>query len=125
MEAVPDSMQPPNPPLSPSPPNISPPSFAQRAGFPPEPKGRRELARLNAFPGAEIPAADVERWLAGLGFGLESAGTPEDTAWDVTVPSWRLFDFQPRPDGRAYEADFFKSYAEESGWRLGGDQPAR
>ncbi|HEX7184594.1 MAG TPA: phenylalanine--tRNA ligase subunit beta [Thermoanaerobaculia bacterium] len=81
---------------------------ARKAGFPPERKGRLELARLNAFAGAEIPAADVERWLAGLGFGLESAGTPEDTAWDVTVPSWRFFDFQPRPDGRAYEADFFE-----------------
>lgn len=81
---------------------------ARKAGFPPERKGRLELARLNAFAGAEIPATDVERWLAGLGFTLESAGPPENMAWEVTVPSWRFFDFQPRPDGSAYEADFFE-----------------
>ena len=68
--------------------------------------GRLELARLNAFAGIEVRAADVERWLAGLGFGLESVG---EGVWDVTVPSWRFFDFQPRKDdGTCYEADFFE-----------------
>jgi phenylalanyl-tRNA synthetase beta chain len=74
-------------------------------GFPPVRTGRLELARLNAFAGAEIAAADVERWLTGLGFSLTPSGTG---IWDVTAPSWRLFDFEPRPDGRVYEADLFE-----------------
>jgi len=73
--------------------------------FPPVRQGRLDLARLHRFAGAEIPAADVERWLTGLGFGLTSQ---EPGIWDVTVPSWRLFDFEPRPDGRVYEADLFE-----------------
>jgi phenylalanyl-tRNA synthetase beta chain len=74
-------------------------------GFPPVRTGRLELARLHAFAGAEIAAADVERWLAGLGFSLTPLGPG---AWDVTAPSWRLFDFEPRPDGRVWEADLFE-----------------
>jgi len=58
-------------------------------------QGRLDLVRLNAFAGAEVPAADAERWLTGLGFGLEPAG---EGAWNVTVPSWRYYDFQPRPE---------------------------
>jgi phenylalanyl-tRNA synthetase beta chain len=73
--------------------------------FPPVRQGRLDLARLHRFAGAEIPAADVERWLTGLGFGLASQGPG---IWDVTVPSWRFFDFEPRPDGRVYEADLFE-----------------
>jgi phenylalanyl-tRNA synthetase beta chain len=73
--------------------------------FPPVRRGRLDLARLHRFAGAAIPAADVERWMTGLGFGLTSAG---EGAWDVTVPSWRFFDFEPRPDGRVYEADLFE-----------------
>ena len=30
--------------------------------------GRLDLAKLDAFAGAAIAAADAERWLAGLGF---------------------------------------------------------
>ena len=78
-------------------------------GFPPVRTGRLDLARLHAFAGAEIAAADVERWLTGLGFTLVSEGPPgKTTAWDVTAPSWRLFDFEPRPDGRVWEADLFE-----------------
>jgi phenylalanyl-tRNA synthetase beta chain len=44
--------------------------------------------------------------LVGLGFVLQPIA--EAAAWDVTVPSWRWFDFEPRPDGRVYEADFFE-----------------
>jgi phenylalanyl-tRNA synthetase beta chain len=81
-------------------------AFDVRAeGFPPVRSGRLELARLHAFAGAEIAAADVERWLAGLGFSLTPLGPG---AWDVTAPSWRLFDFEPRPDGRVWEADLFE-----------------
>ncbi len=63
------------------------------------PRGRLELAKLNGFAGVEIPAGDVERWLTGLGFTLTPAGdpgAPAQTAWDVTVPSWRYYDFQTR-----------------------------
>jgi phenylalanyl-tRNA synthetase beta chain len=71
------------------------------------PCGRLELAKLNAFAGAEIPRADVERWLTGLGFTLESAG---DGAWDVTVPSWRYYDFQTRhqPPHSVYPQDLYE-----------------
>jgi phenylalanyl-tRNA synthetase beta chain len=68
-------------------------------GVPPvgwPPRGRLELSKLNAFAGAEIAAADAERWLSGLGFGLVPAGTSDRPAWEVTVPSWRYFDFQTR-----------------------------
>jgi phenylalanyl-tRNA synthetase beta chain len=78
---------------------------ARAPGFPPARAGRLDLARLHAFAGAEIAAADVERWLPGLGFVLQPAGPG---AWDVMVPSWRLFDFEPRPDGRVWEADLFE-----------------
>lgn len=63
-------------------------------GWPPG--GRLELAKLSAFAGAEIPASDVERWLTGLGFHLDPANGAGGTAWDVTVPSWRYYDFQTR-----------------------------
>ena len=58
--------------------------------------GHLDPARLDAFAGARIPADDAERWLAGLGFGIDRS---EQTAsWRITVPSWRYFDFQPRPE---------------------------
>lgn len=71
--------------------------------FPPR-RGRLDLARLDAFVGVPVPRERTERWLTGLGFGLEKT----DGGWDVTVPSWRLFDFQPRPDGQLEEADLFE-----------------
>ncbi len=78
-----------------------------RAGEVPVRRGRLELAKLNAFAGVEVAAADVERWLAGLGFQLESRG---DGAWTVTVPSWRLYDFEPRPEPphEIYPADLYE-----------------
>jgi phenylalanyl-tRNA synthetase beta chain len=78
----------------------------RRVAPPPPRRGRLELARLNAFAGAEVEAVDVERWLTGLGFGLTPV--PPAAAWEATVPSWRWFDFEPRPDGRIYEADLFE-----------------
>jgi phenylalanyl-tRNA synthetase beta chain len=102
------------------------------AAPPPPRRGRLELGRLNAFAGAEMAAADVERWLAGLGFapaaataiasvpvpgtatasaaapGTAAAAAPAPAAWEATVPSWRWFDFEPAPDGRVYEADLFE-----------------
>lgn len=78
-----------------------------RAGEVPVRRGRLELAKLNAFAGAEVAAADVERWLAGLGFQLESQGAG---VWNVTVPSWRLYDFEPRPEPphEVYPADLYE-----------------
>jgi phenylalanyl-tRNA synthetase beta chain len=75
------------------------------ADFPPVRKGRLDTARLSAFAGADIPAADAERWLTGLGFTLAPL---TEGVWEVTIPSWRLFDFEPRPDGSVYEADLFE-----------------
>ncbi len=76
---------------------------------PPAPRrGRLDLARLDAFTGVRFAAADVVRWLTGLGFGLAPAPASGPPAWEVTVPSWRWFDFEPRPDGRLYEADLFE-----------------
>jgi phenylalanyl-tRNA synthetase beta chain len=60
--------------------------------------GRLDLARLDAFAGAEISAADAERWLTGLGFGVDRVDRPGSGIWRVTVPSWRYYDFQPRPE---------------------------
>ncbi|HEX3126854.1 MAG TPA: phenylalanine--tRNA ligase subunit beta [Thermoanaerobaculia bacterium] len=77
----------------------------RRENFPPSRSGRLDLDRLDAFAGAPIPAADSERWLTGLGFGVTRVA---ERLWDVTVPTWRLYDFQPRPDGSVYEQDLFE-----------------
>jgi len=58
-------------------------------------RGRLDLKKLDAFAGATIDPADSERWLTGLGFGVDRSG---GTTWGITVPSWRYFDFQPRPE---------------------------
>jgi phenylalanyl-tRNA synthetase beta chain len=60
--------------------------------------GRLDLERLDAFAGAEISASDAERWLTGLGFGVDRVERPGSGVWRVTVPSWRYYDFQPRPE---------------------------
>ena len=72
------------------------------------PRGRLELAALRRFVGADVAAADVERWLAGLGFAPAAAGAGDDRAWEVTVPSWRWYDVQPSPSGTVYPADLFE-----------------
>ncbi len=71
--------------------------------------GRLVQARLDRFIGVQVPPADVERWLARLGFGLERDGAE---AWRVQVPSWRWYDFQPaREPGECYESDLFEEVA--------------
>jgi phenylalanyl-tRNA synthetase beta chain len=60
--------------------------------------GRLDLAKLDAFAGAEISAVDAERWLTGLGFGIDRVDRPGSGIWRVTVPSWRYYDFPPRPE---------------------------
>lgn len=77
------------------------------------PRGRLDLAALHRFAGAEIAAADAERWLAGLGFApvvVAGGGAGGGPAWDVTVPSWRWYDIQPGPppNGEVYPADLFE-----------------
>jgi len=57
--------------------------------------GRLDLGKLDAFAGAAIDPADSQRWLTGLGFGVDRSG---HGIWNVTVPSWRYYDFQPRPE---------------------------
>jgi phenylalanyl-tRNA synthetase beta chain len=85
----------------------------RREDFPASRNGRLDLDRLDAFAGASIPAVDAERWLTGLGFGVDRSG---GSVWDVTVPSWRFYDFQPRPDGRLYEADLFEEVIRHFGF---------
>jgi phenylalanyl-tRNA synthetase beta chain len=83
----------------------------RRAAAPPPRRGCLVLDRLQAFAGAAVPAADAARWLRGLGFGLEAAepaGPDRPEAWEVEVPSWRWYDFDPDPEGRVYEADLFE-----------------
>lgn len=68
------------------------------AGWPP--RLDLELARLQAFAGVELTAAEVERILGALGFELAPAGPGR---WRVTVPSWRWYDF-----AEAYPADLYE-----------------
>ncbi len=74
------------------------------------PRGFLDLGRLAAFAGAEIPRADVKRWLNGLGFRLR---TLDEAVWEVTAPPWRYFDMEPRPaedgkEGNIYPADLYE-----------------
>jgi phenylalanyl-tRNA synthetase beta chain len=93
-------------------------------------RGRLDVAKLDAFAGAEIDPADSERWLTGLGFGVDRSGGGEDAdaggdghtdidtdgdgplagPWAITVPSWRYFDFQPRPEppNEVYPQDIYE-----------------
>ncbi len=80
----------------------------ERATVRSERQGKIDLAKLDAFAGTAIPPADAERWLAGLGFAPQPAG-PGILA--VTVPSWRYFDFEPRPasaGGEVYPQDLYE-----------------
>jgi phenylalanyl-tRNA synthetase beta chain len=69
----------------------------RRARPAPPRRGRLEAARLDAFAGVAIPPAEVERILSGLGFEPAGAAAEAGPAWEVTVPTWRLEDFEPRP----------------------------
>lgn len=84
----------------------------RRRESPPALRGRLDLQRLDAFAGASVPKEEAHRWLTGLGFQVNNGGP----VWDITVPSWRLFDFQPRPDGTVYEQDLFEEVLRHFGF---------
>lgn len=88
----------------------------RREGFPPVLQGRLDLGRLDAFAGAAVPKEDAHRWLEGLGFQVKAEVKNGGQVWDVTVPSWRLYDFQPRPDGTVYEQDLFEEVLRHFGF---------
>jgi phenylalanyl-tRNA synthetase beta chain len=75
-----------------------------------ERRGRLDLARLDAFAGAAIPPGDTARWLAGLGFAPQPAG---DGALAVSIPSWRWYDFEPRPSGGNFSNDSSQVYPQD------------
>lgn len=93
-----------------------------RGEMPERRRGRLDLGRLQAFAGLEIEAGEVERILRGLGFEIQRRDTRRDAvasstaesgdgiSWDVGVPSWRTYDFEPRPEpsGEVYPADLYE-----------------
>lgn len=79
---------------------------------------RLESARLAAFAGLAVPDDEIERILAGLGFAPR--GLPGGFAGEV--PSFRRFDFEPRPVARdgarrleAYPADLYEEVLRHHG----------
>ncbi len=68
---------------------------------------RLDGAALDRFVGAEIPAAEIERILAALGFAPRRLGA---RGFEGTVPGFRAVDFQPRrgPAGGAYPQDLYE-----------------
>jgi phenylalanyl-tRNA synthetase beta chain len=77
--------------------------------------GRLAHGRLVAFAGVPMEPAGVERWMTGLGFGLEREPVPEP-AWRVTAPTWRWYDMEPGPDGAIYEQDLFEEVLRHHGY---------
>ncbi|HSF43864.1 MAG TPA: phenylalanine--tRNA ligase subunit beta [Thermoanaerobaculia bacterium] len=72
--------------------------------------GRISLAGLRGFAGAEIPASVAERALTGLGFEPKPVESGDGPVWEATTPSWRIFDFEPRPEPPhdLYPADLYE-----------------
>ena len=54
-----------------------------------------DLDRLDAFAGVAVEEGAPERWLRGLGFGVEETAARRLA---VTVPSWRLGDVEEEAD---------------------------
>jgi len=81
------------------------------------PGWRLERAALERFAGFPIPAAEIERILAGLGFAPRRVA---DDLWEGTVPSWREADFEPRRRGSraptAYPQDLFEEVLRHVGF---------
>ena len=90
-------------------------------------RGRMSLAGLRGFAGAEIPAGAAERALSGLGFEPAPVASGDGPAWELTVPSWRIFDFEPRPEPPhdLYPADFYEEVMRVHGFdRIAPTLPA-
>ncbi|HVF60464.1 MAG TPA: phenylalanine--tRNA ligase subunit beta [Thermoanaerobaculia bacterium] len=91
------------------------------------PRGFLDLARLHAFAGADVPRSDVKRWLNGLGFRLRAL---DDAVWEVTIPSWRYFDMEPRKpeegkEPKVFPADLYEEVLRHYGYdRIPSDLPA-
>jgi len=70
--------------------------------LPPAPGIVLSHRRVERFAGGEIPPAEVERLLAGIGFtparGLAGDGGDAGVEWLVGVPSWRRFDVLEEAD---------------------------
>src|SRR5690606_10986266 len=80
---------------------------------------RIEPAALARFAGVEVPEAEMERILAGLGFA-PARGT--DGAFAGTVPSGRAVDFEPRrrpraggPEREAWAQDLYEEVLRQHG----------
>lgn len=90
-------------------------------------RGRLEHRKLEAFAGTKFVPQAVERWLERLGFAPRRVLAPADgeAAWDVEVPSWRFFDFVPRPNPAAPEegAEVYPADLYEEILRLHGFDP--
>ncbi|HSN86863.1 MAG TPA: phenylalanine--tRNA ligase subunit beta, partial [Thermoanaerobaculia bacterium] len=73
-------------------------------------RGRISLSGLRGFAGAEIPASVAERALTGLGFEPRPVESGDGPVWETTIPSWRIFDFEPRPEPPhdLYPADLYE-----------------
>jgi phenylalanyl-tRNA synthetase beta chain len=78
-----------------------------------------EHARLERFAGFEIAAGEIERIFVGLGFTVHSLGGDR---WRLTPPTWRIFDFEPKPaalwsddGGQLEEADLFEEVLRQVG----------
>ncbi|MEQ8517106.1 MAG: phenylalanine--tRNA ligase subunit beta [Chromatocurvus sp.] len=74
------------------------------ASLPARPAVMLRAARIPRVLGLDLPAADVERILGGLGLGV----TTRDEGWQCEVPSWR-FDI-------AIEADLLEELARVYGY---------
>tara|TARA_R110001599_G_scaffold353742_2_gene596100 strand:- start:94639 stop:97014 length:2376 start_codon:yes stop_codon:yes gene_type:complete len=61
--------------------------------LPERPPVTLRAARINKMLGMELPAAEVERILSGLGLGVSSSAE----GWTCSIPSWR-FDMQIEAD---------------------------
>lgn len=76
-------------------------------------RGRLDLARLHRFAGATIDAETVEGIFRRLGFGVEA----EENGFEITVPTWRFYDFVPGPaEGVVWEADLFEEVLRHYGF---------
>ncbi len=83
----------------------------------PEPvRWRLSGPELERFAGVAVADREIERILAGLGFGPRRVA---DRVWEGEVPSWREVDFEPRqddaPERTAFRQDLFEEVLRQVG----------